>query len=560
MIQPPPPGEVEVLPIRGNVYAIFGAGGNIVVSVGSDGVLLVDAGRAGMTDKVLAAVQRLQREWPMRNEPKPIGFGAETRSSVADRHITGAAEADSLHHQHQRRSRSRRRQREAAQRGAHVHRRQRRRQHRRLRRGRGDSRARERAHEAGARAGEGQTPPPADALPTDTYFVDFYKLSHYFNGEGVQLFHMPKAHTDGDSIVHFRGTDVIALGDLMSTGSYPVIDVARGGTINGVIDGLNRVLDMSIAEFRLEGGTMMVPGHGRLVDSADVAYYRDMLTIIRDRVEDHGQEGQDARAGEGGEAERRLRHRIRLDDRAVDHRQVHRGGLQEPRRRRSRTAPCDPRGEPMTATTPVSGIGALLACVIVLAIAACADRGAARRPRPGSAAPSAQASAPLDLTGQWVSLVTDDWRWRMVTPPKGDVLYLPVNDAGRKVAEQWDPAKDEAAGEACKAYGAGGIMHWPGRLRITWENDNTLKLETDTGQQTRLFNFGSPQPPAGEPTWQGFSVGGVGTAGRRARPARRRRAAGGPATRPGRRCACHDPHAARATTAGTACRTARTRR
>ena len=80
----------------------------------------------------------------------------------------------------------------------------------------------------------------------------------------------------------------------------------------------------------------------------------------------------------------------------------------------------------------------------------------------------------------------------MVTPPKGDVLYLPVNEAGRKVAEQWDPAKDQAAGEACRAYGAGGIMHWPGRLRISWENENTLKLETDTGQQTRLFNFGRP--------------------------------------------------------------------
>ncbi len=146
-------------------------------------------------------------------------------------------------------------------------------------------------------------------------------------------------------------------------------------------------------------------------------------------------------------------------------------------------------------------------CLILLTlIAAVAPLSAQRGGRGQGAVVSAQASAPLDLTGQWVSLVTDDWRWRMVTPPKGDVLYLPVNDAGRKVAEQWDPAKDEAAGEACKAYGAGGIMHWPGRLRMTWENENTLKLETDTGQQTRLFNFGSPQPPAGEPAWQGFSV------------------------------------------------------
>ena len=146
----------------------------------------------------------------------------------------------------------------------------------------------------------------------------------------------------------------------------------------------------------------------------------------------------------------------------------------------------------------------LAALLVVLAVAPLAAQRGGRGQ--GGAAASAQASAPLDLTGQWVSLVTDDWRWRMVTPPKGDVLYLPVNDAGRRAAEQWDPAKDEAAGEACRAYGAGGIMHWPGRLRISWDNENTLKLETDTGQQTRLFNFGSAPPPAGDPAWQGVSV------------------------------------------------------
>jgi cyclase len=285
MVQPAAPGEVEVLLVRGNVYAIFGGGANIVASVGSDGVLLVDAGRSGMTDKIIAAVQQAQRDWAARNEPRPAGWGAESRSSVADRHIAAPPKpiryvintnADPDHVGGNEKLRN------AghtftggnvtgniadATEGAAIL-------------------AHENVLSRMAHTGEGQTPTPANALPTDAYFVDFYKLSHYFNGEGVQLFHMPKAHTDGDSIVHFRGTDVIALGDLMSTGAYPVIDLAKGGTINGVLDGLNRVLDMSIAEFRLEGGTLMVPGHGRLVDSADVAYYRDMLTIIRDRVED----------------------------------------------------------------------------------------------------------------------------------------------------------------------------------------------------------------------------------------------------------------------------------
>jgi hypothetical protein len=132
-----------------------------------------------------------------------------------------------------------------------------------------------------------------------------------------------------------------------------------------------------------------------------------------------------------------------------------------------------------------------------------------------------------------VSLVTDDWRWRMVVPPKGDTLYLPVNDAGKKLAAEWDAARVAAAGEACRAYGAGGIMHLPGRLRIAWDGDETLKLETDTGQQTRLFQFDPAVAASGEPTWQGLSraVWEVPGAGGRGRGGR----AGGPAggERPG---------------------------
>ncbi|MBI2186615.1 MAG: hypothetical protein HYU37_05750 [Acidobacteria bacterium] len=133
--------------------------------------------------------------------------------------------------------------------------------------------------------GPGGQPAPFGALPTDTYYTDGMKLSHFFNGEGVQLLHQPAAHSDGDTIVFFRGSDVISAGDVFLTTTYPVIDVERGGTINGVIDGLNRILDLAIPEFRTEGGTLVIPGHGRISDSADVAYYRDMVTIVRDRIQ-----------------------------------------------------------------------------------------------------------------------------------------------------------------------------------------------------------------------------------------------------------------------------------
>jgi glyoxylase-like metal-dependent hydrolase (beta-lactamase superfamily II) len=117
------------------------------------------------------------------------------------------------------------------------------------------------------------------------------KLSHFMNGEAIQLIHLRNAHTDGDSIVYFRGSDVIATGDIFVMTGYPFIDMEHGGTLQGIIDGLNHVLDLSISEFRTEGGTMIVPGHGRLCDTADLAYYRDMVTIIRDRIQDDIKKG-----------------------------------------------------------------------------------------------------------------------------------------------------------------------------------------------------------------------------------------------------------------------------
>jgi hypothetical protein len=120
---------------------------------------------------------------------------------------------------------------------------------------------------------------------------------------------------------------------------------------------------------------------------------------------------------------------------------------------------------------------------------------------PAGPPPSPQASAPIDLTGNWVAVVTEDWRWRMVTPPKGDLASVPLNAAGQKAANAWDPATDGS----CQAYGAAGLMRMPGRLRITWENDRTLKIETDAGLQTRRLMFGESKPPA-QRSLQGYTV------------------------------------------------------
>ena len=129
-----------------------------------------------------------------------------------------------------------------------------------------------------------------------------------------------------------------------------------------------------------------------------------------------------------------------------------------------------------------------------------AQRGNPQPPR------APRAGAPIDLTGYWVSIVTQDWRWRMVTPAKGDYQGIQITPAARKVADAWDPAKDEASGEQCKSYGAPALMSVPGRLHITWQDDTTLKVDTDAGMQTRLLRFGDVKTPADGPrSWQGVS-------------------------------------------------------
>ena len=147
------------------------------------------------------------------------------------------------------------------------------------------------------------------------------------------------------------------------------------------------------------------------------------------------------------------------------------------------------------------------ASVVILALTVAVsaqNQGATPPGRAGGAPPSPRAAALADLTGIWVSLITEDWRHRMFTPPKGDYASMPINAAGRKLADAWDPAKDEAAGEQCKAYGAAGLMRMPTRLRISWQDDSTLKLEADAGTQTRLFSFGATKGEGGD--WQGLST------------------------------------------------------
>ena len=124
----------------------------------------------------------------------------------------------------------------------------------------------------------------------------------------------------------------------------------------------------------------------------------------------------------------------------------------------------------------------------------------------GAPPPNGQAGAAVDLTGYWVSVVTEDWRYRMVTPPKGEFGGVAMTAAGRQIAGAWDPAKDEAEGNQCKSFGAAGVMRMPGFLHVTWENPNTLRIDTSAGVQTRLFHFGAAAPPPGEPTWQGYSA------------------------------------------------------
>src|SRR4051794_20399534 len=160
----------------------------------------------------------------------------------------------------------------------------------------------------------------------------------------------------------------------------------------------------------------------------------------------------------------------------------------------------------MTAMSAPRGRTAIGMAIAVVLLASATPRGQGQAAQPRAPVPAPRELAPIDLTGYWVSVVTEDWRYRMVMPAKGDYQGVPMTAAAAALADAWDPAKDQASGEACKAYGAPAILRVPGRVHITWQDDQTLRMETDAGQQTRVFHFGDWKAAEGAPTLQGDSV------------------------------------------------------
>ena len=239
--------DLEVLPVQGNVFVLAGPGGNTTVQIGPEGPLVVDTQPSAVSPKVLAAIRRLTerqiRHIVLTNASDQAAGGAGNLAK-AGRYIRVIDSLDP--------------------RGA-------------------DSRASIMAHVKVLNRMSAAHAPP-DSWPTDTYFVPQWSL--FSNGEAVQLFHAPSAQTDGDTIVFFRRSDVISTGALYDATAYPRFDPGRGGSINGIIEALNRVIEIAVAGENQEGGTVVVPGRGRLGDQTDVANYRDMVTIIRDRIRD----------------------------------------------------------------------------------------------------------------------------------------------------------------------------------------------------------------------------------------------------------------------------------
>ena len=436
--------------MRGNVYMVVGAGGNTTIQFGDEGVMVVDTQFAPLSDKLLAAIRSVTDQpirYVVNTHMHGDHIGGNEAIAKAGRTRAGGNVVGDI--------------------GAAA-----------------TATARIIAHENALNrlsvdrpAGQRRCRPRH--WPTETFFNEQGEM--LFNGEAVQIIHQPAAHTDGDIVVFFRTSDVVSTGDLFTTVMYPFIDDANGGTINGYIKALNAIIDITVPSNVNEGGTMVVPGHGRLSRRAG-----------RDRVSRHGDDRprsdprvrearHDARPGEGEEADARFRSALRQRHRLLDDVDVHRDDLQADGRRESAAG----EGQPAQSEQANQGErgmrrqgararrcdevrrcergakvrAACRGCWRLSALAASCrhavrsgrgGRGGRPRLRPG-------AGAPVDLTGTWVSVVTEDWEWRMRTPAKGDTTSVPLNAEGRKVADRWEPSMDGR----CEAYGVGGVMRMP---------------------------------------------------------------------------------------------------
>jgi cyclase len=248
-------GDVKSLHVQGNVWMLVAGSVNAAIQIGDDGVLVVDTMTGPLADKMLTEIRRLAGNKPIRyivnTHVHADHTGGNEKIAGAGQSIVAGNFAGQVGQ-------------DAANLAAVI------------------------AHEnvlnrMSAPVGS-QAPRPFKAWPTDTFFVDDKDI--YFNGEGVEFVHVPAAHTDGDVMVWFRKSDVVVAGDLFITTTFPVADLPLGGNLNGIIAGLNRIIEITIPRDKQEGGTYVIPGHGRLSDEADVVDYRDMVTIIRDRFQD----------------------------------------------------------------------------------------------------------------------------------------------------------------------------------------------------------------------------------------------------------------------------------
>jgi len=245
--------QISIQKVQGNIYMLIGSGGNITVQAGNEGVLIVDTQYAPLSAKILAAIRTLS-QGPLRYIIDTHHHGDHTGGNEnlkkAGATIAGGNVTLDIGDAAQ-----------GAQIISHIN-----------------------AYKRMSARSNGQFATPAASWPTSTFLGDDKKI--YFNGEGVHIIHQAAAHTDGDSLVFFRKSDVISTGDLFVTSGYPFIDLASGGNVQGIVAGLNRIVDLCIPVYGQEGGTMVIPGHGRLSDMGDVINTREMVTIVRDRVQD----------------------------------------------------------------------------------------------------------------------------------------------------------------------------------------------------------------------------------------------------------------------------------